>query len=135
MDTSSSGRLHQAGQDTMSFESAIRSGPEAYLAEDHQIPERLFRVIVRGRYAGASEEGKEKFLFGSCQIGPEGLGRFEMKRMFADLVQFFDGAFLDLGRFLPGKIARFELVSCVAEAGAQIHEAVAEGSDRSLLLG
>ena len=80
----------------MSFQSDIRSGPEAYLAEDHQMPERLFGVIVRGRYAGASQEGKEKFLFGSCEIGSEGLGGFEAKRAFADGVEFADKAFFDL---------------------------------------
>ncbi len=47
----------------MSFQSAIRSGPEAYLAKDHQMPERLFLVIVRGRYAGAPEESEEEFLW------------------------------------------------------------------------
>ena len=86
MDGLSSGRLHQTGKDTMSFQSGIGSGPEAYLAEDDQVSERLFCMIVRGRYSGASEEGKEKFLFGSCKIGPEGFGGFETKRLFADLV-------------------------------------------------
>jgi hypothetical protein len=33
--------------------------------------ERLFRVIVGGGYAGASEEGKEKFLFGAYEIASE----------------------------------------------------------------
>ena len=42
----------------------------------------LFRVIVGGRYAGAPEKGKEKFLIGSCKIGPESLGGFETKRLF-----------------------------------------------------
>ena len=58
----------------MGFQSAFRPSSEAYLAEDHQMPERLFRVIVRGGYAGAPEEGEEEFLLGSCEIGPEGLG-------------------------------------------------------------
>ena len=80
------------------------------------MPERLFRVIVGGRYAGAPEEGKEKFLLGSCEIGPESLGGFETKRLFADGVQFPDGAFFDLGRRLPGDIAGFELLSRVAES-------------------
>ncbi len=110
MDALSSGGLHQTGKDTMSFQSAIRSGAETYLAEDHQMPERLFCVVVRGRYAGAAEEGKEKFLFGSCEIGPEGLGGFEAKRLFADPVQFRDGAFFDLGRRLPGDMAGFKLL-------------------------
>ena len=68
VDTLSSGRLHETGEDTMSFEAAIRSGPEADLAKDHQMPERLFRVIVRGWYAGAAEESKEEFLCGSGKI-------------------------------------------------------------------
>ena len=32
------------------------------------------------------EEGKEKFLLGSCEIAPEGFGGFEAKRLFADVV-------------------------------------------------
>ncbi len=102
----------------MSFQSAIRSGPETYLAKDHQMPERLFRVVVRGRYAGAAEEGKEEFLLRSCEIGPEGLGGFETKRMFADLVQFLDGASFDLGCRLPGDMAGFQLSPHLAEARA-----------------
>jgi hypothetical protein len=81
MDALSSGGLYETGKDAVGFQSAFRSSSEAYLAEDYQMPERLFRVIVRGRYAGAPEEGKEKFLLGSCEIGPEGLGGFERKRL------------------------------------------------------
>ena len=102
----------------MSFQSAIRSGPEAYLAKDHQMPERLFRVIVHGRYAGAPEESEEEFLFGSCEIGPEGLGGFKTEWTFADLVQFLDGAFFDLGCRLPGDMAGFQLPPHLAESCA-----------------
>jgi hypothetical protein len=49
MDALSSGGLHQTGKDAVGFQSAFRSGSEAYLAEDHQRSERLFRVIVGGR--------------------------------------------------------------------------------------
>ena len=80
------------------------------------MPERLFRVIVGGRHTGASEEGKEKFLLRSREIGPEGLGGFEAKRLFADVAQFRDEAFFDLGRRLPGDIAGFELLPRVAES-------------------
>ncbi len=59
------GGLQQTGKDAVGFQSAFRSGSEAYLAEDHQMPERLFGVIVGGRYTGAPEEGKEKPLLGS----------------------------------------------------------------------
>ena len=118
MDALSSGGLHQTGKDAVGFQSAIRSGPEADLAEDHQMPEGLFRVIVGGRYAGASEEGKKKFLVGSCEIGAEGLSRFEAKRLFADLVQFRDGAFFDLCRRLPGEFAGFQPLPHLAESRA-----------------
>ena len=60
MDTLSSGGLHQAGEDTVGFQSAFRSRSEAYLAKDHHMPERLLRMIISGRYAGTPEEGKEK---------------------------------------------------------------------------
>jgi len=66
------------------------------------MPERLFRVIVRGWYAGAAEESKEEFLFGSGKIGPESLGGFEAKRLFADLVQFLDGVFSILAAAFRG---------------------------------
>ena len=101
MDALSPGGLHQARKDAVGFESTFRSGSEADLAEDHEIPKRLFREIVRGRYAGASEKGKEKFLLGSYEITPEGLGGFETKALFADLTQFLDEAFFDFGRCLP----------------------------------
>ena len=116
MDTLSSGGLHQAGKDAVGFESAFRPGSEADLAEDHQIPESLFRVIVGRRYAGVPEKGKEEFLLGSDEITSESLGRFETKRLFADVVQFCDGAFFDLGRLPPGDVAGFEFLSHVAEA-------------------
>jgi len=65
----SSGGLHQAGKDTMGFQSTIRSRSEAYFAEDHQMPERLFRKIVGGRYAGTPQESEEKFLLGTVEKG------------------------------------------------------------------
>ena len=116
MDSLSSGGLHEAGKDAVGFWSAFRSGYEANLSEDHQMSKGLFRVIVGGRYAGAPEKGKEKFLIGSCKIGPEGLGGFETKRLFADVIEFRDGAFFDLGRRLPRDIAGFKLLSRVAKS-------------------
>ena len=116
MDSLSSGGLHQTGKDAVGFQSVFRSISEAYLAEDHQMSKGLFRMIVGGRYAGASEEGKEKFLISSCKIDPESLGGFETERLFADVIEFRDGAFFDLGRRLPGEISGFELLSRVAES-------------------
>ena len=116
MDALFSGGLHQTGKDAVGFQSAIRSGSEAYFAEDHQMPERLFRMIVGGRYAGTPEEGKEEFLLGTCEIAPESLGVFETKPLFANIIEFPDEAFFDLGHRLPGEMAGFELLSRIAES-------------------
>jgi len=78
--------------------------------------ERLFRVIVGGRHTGAPEEGKEKLLFGACEIATESFSRFETKRLFADGAEFHDEVLFDLGRRLPGDMAGFELLACVAES-------------------
>ncbi len=80
------------------------------------MPERLFRVIVCGRYARASEEGKEKSLFRTRKIVPEGFGGFEAKRLFADAAQLPDKDFFDLGRRFPWDNAGFELLARVAES-------------------
>jgi hypothetical protein len=82
------------------------------------MPERLFCMIVGGRYAGASEEGKEKSLFRTTEIAAEGLGGFETKRLYAEGVEFSDEPFFDLGCRLPGDIARFEFLPRIAESGA-----------------
>jgi hypothetical protein len=111
----SSGGLHQAGKDAVVFQTTIRSGPEADLAEDHQMPERLFGMIVGGWYTRTPEESKEKFLFGTCKVSAEVLGGFEGKRLFADGVEFSDKAFFDLGRYLPGNMAGFQLLPHFAE--------------------
>ena len=115
-DTLSSGGLHQTRKDAVGFEPAFRSRSEADFAEDHQIPESLFRVIVRRRDAGVPEKGEEEFLLGSDEIAPESLGGSETKRSFADVVQFCNGAFFEFGRLFPGNIARFEFLSHVAES-------------------
>ena len=116
MDALSSGGLHQTGKDAVSFEPAFRSRSETDLAEDHQVPERLLGVVVSRRYAGVPEKGEEELLLWSDEIASESLGGFETKRLFADVVQFCDGAFFDLSRLLPGDVAGFEFLSHVAES-------------------
>jgi hypothetical protein len=59
----------------------------------------------------------------------------ETKRLFADGMEWPDKVFFDLGGCLPGDSAGFELLSCGAESGAEIHDAVAEGADSGILLG
>ena len=72
-------------------------------------------MVVGRRYAGMPGKGEEEFLLGSYEIASESLGRFETKGLFADVVQFFDGAFFDLRRLLPGEFAGFEFLSHVAQ--------------------
>ena len=114
MNALSSGCLHETGKDAMGFKAAFGSGSEADLAEDDQIPESLFRVIVGRRDSGAPKKGEEEFLLGSDQKAPESLCRFETKRLFADVVQFSNGASFDLAWLFPGD--RVEFLSHVAES-------------------
>lgn len=116
MDALSSGGLHKAGEDAVGFQSALGSSSEAYLAEDDQVPERLLCMIVGRGNAGTAEEGKEEFLFGSCEIAPEGLSGFKVERAFANGVEFFKEACLDLGHRFPRDGAGFELLAHFTES-------------------
>ena len=116
MNALSSCSLHEAGKDAVGFQSAPGSGSEAYLAEDDQMPERLFCMIVGGGNAGTAEEGKEEFLLGSCEIGPQGLSGFKVKRAFANGVEFFNEACFNLGRRFPRDSAGFELLADFTES-------------------
>ena len=113
----SSGGLYETGKDAVGFQSAFRSGSEADLAEDDEIPERLFCMIIRGWYAWAAEKGKEKFLFGSDEITPESLGGFETKRLVAEGVQFCDRAFFDFGCLLPVSQSRQQRLTRRSQKG------------------
>ena len=135
MDTLSSGRLDQRGKDAVGFESGFRSRSKRYLAKDHQMPEGLFCVVIGGRYTRASEEGEEESLFGTHEIAPKGLGRFEAKRVFAEAAQLRKEVFFDLGGPMPGDITGFKLPPRVAESGAEIDETVAEGADSGVFFG
>ena len=75
-------------------------------------------MIVGGWYAGMPEEGKEKPLFGTCEIGSKGLGGFEAKRLFANGVELLEGAFFDLRCLFPRDSVGFELLTDFAESGA-----------------
>ncbi len=119
----------------MGFQSAFGSGSEADLAEDHHIPENLFREVICGRYSGVPEEGKERCLVGSREESPEGFGGFETKRLFADLIEFPDGPFFDHGCLVPRGVAGFELPSRVAKSGSEINDAVTEEADRRVPVG
>jgi hypothetical protein len=66
MDALSSGGLHEAGKNAVGFQSALRSGSEANLAEDHQIPERLFRAGLRAALKAA-------YLAGEVRVPPQEL--------------------------------------------------------------
>ena len=113
MDALPSGCLYQAGQDAMGLESAFRSCPEANLSKDHHLPERLLRLIVRGRHTGVAKEGKEVFLFRSDQVCPQGLGRFEAKRRFTDFAWFPDEMLFHAGCRIPEDLTGFKLLPCL----------------------
>lgn len=80
------------------------------------MPERLFGVIVGGRYTGVPEESEEKSLLWTYEIGSESFGGFETERLFAEGMELRDKRFFDRSRLFPGNIAGFELVAGVAES-------------------
>ena len=90
-------------------------------------------MIVRRGYVGMSEKSEEEFLLGTRQIAPESLGRFETKHLFAEVVQFSNGVFFDLGGLCPGNLAGVEFFSHMAESGAEVDEAVAERTGTGVL--
>ena len=65
MDALPSCGLHKRREDAVGFYSVVRSCPEADLSEDHHLSHGLLCVIVRGRDAGDTQEGKEMYLFRS----------------------------------------------------------------------
>lgn len=99
------GCLHERWEDTVRSHAAVRSCPEAYFAENDHVPKRLLGVIVRGRYAGNAQEGKDMFLFRTDEKRPQGLGWLEGKGLPADALQFLDEPFFNMCGILPGDIA------------------------------
>jgi len=99
------------------------------------MPERLFGMIIGGRYTRMSEKSEERSLFGAYKISSEGFGGFEPKGQFADGMELSNKSFFDLGRPLAGDMAGFKLLPCVAELRAEVDEAVAEEVGGGVLVG
>lgn len=51
-------------------------------------------IIGRG-YAWDAQKGEEIFLLRADQVGSQGFGRLETKRLFADVLDFFEELFID----------------------------------------
>ena len=107
MDVLPSGGLDERGNDTVGLYSAVRSRPEAHLAEDHHVSERLFGMIIRRRHTGDAQEGEESLLLRADEVRPQSLGGFEPERPLADFIEFSNKAFFDIGCLLPGEAAGF----------------------------
>ncbi len=85
-----SGGLQERGDDAVRLHPADRSRPEAHLAEDDHVPERLFGMIIRRRHTGDAQEGKKMLLLGADKKHPQRISRLERKRQFADLPHVTD---------------------------------------------
>ena len=55
-------------------------------------------MIVRGRHSLLFQEGKDKILFRSFEVGTQGLGGFEVKGAFTDMIQLSDKVYSNAGR-------------------------------------
>jgi hypothetical protein len=64
--------------------------------------ERSFGMVVGGRYPLTPEEGKQKFLIGSSEIGVEGLGGFESQRLFKKDAESLTNSFSILAAAFQG---------------------------------
>ena len=59
------------------FKTAVGSGAKAYFAEDHEVPDRLFRKVICRRYTLMAQESKEIFLIVSRHKSSQCLSGFE----------------------------------------------------------
>lgn len=134
MDLLPSGGLDERGKDAVRLDAVVRSRAEAYLPEDHHMPERLFGVIVRGRNACYAQKGEEMFLFRADEKRPQGLGWLERKRLFANSAQLTGEPFFEVRGVLPGNLAGFQFLPRVAGPRAEVVNLVAEDCDAPILL-
>ena len=95
MNTLPFGRLHQAGDDAVGLEPQFGSRSEAHFAEDYQLSQRLLGMIIGSGYAWDAQKGKEVFLLRADEVGSQGFGRLEPKRLFAGVFEFSEELFLD----------------------------------------
>ena len=68
MDALPSGGMNQTGKDTMGLKPASGAGSETNLAEDNQIPQGLFGLIVGRWNPRDTEKGEEVFLLRTDEI-------------------------------------------------------------------
>jgi hypothetical protein len=117
----------------MSFNSRIRRRSEAYLPENNQITKRLLGVIICGRHAGNSQEGKKMLLLGTGQEATEIFSGLEGNRPLADAVQLFYELRFDGRRIVPGELTCFQFLTYVAGTGAEVRDLIAEDRDAAVL--
>jgi len=80
--------LHDAGEDRDILRSVGAARSEAYLAEDDELSQRAFRVVVGGR-SPAAHEGEDLLVFARSGEEPlaEGLGLGEVQRTCANQIE------------------------------------------------
>jgi len=112
--------LHQAGDDAMGLEPQFGSRSEAYFAEDYQLSQRLLGMIIGRGHPWDAKKGKEVFLFRADEIGSQGFGRLETKRLFANGLDLSEEAFFDLSGRVLGNVAGFKFLADVACPGEEV---------------
>jgi hypothetical protein len=69
MNTLASGRLHKRWDDAVVFQSGVRAGDEADLPEYHHLSQSLLGVVIGGRDARNTQEGREVCPFWPADSG------------------------------------------------------------------
>ena len=95
--------LNQCWEDAVGLDAIFRSGAETDLSHNHDLPQGLLGMIIRGWHSGDALEGEEMFLIQSDEKRSQGLGGLERKRVAPDLVQFLHEPFFTTRRLFPGK--------------------------------
>lgn len=84
-------------------------------------------MVISWGHSGDAQKGKEVFLFRANEVGSQGFGRLEAKRLFADVFEFCEELFFDaFGGWLQD-IAGFNFLADVAGSGAEVPDAASEG--------
>ena len=84
-------------------------------------------MIICGGHAWDAQKGEEIFLLRAAEVRSQGFGRFETKRLFADILEFFEELFFEPFGCWLGDVAGFEFLTDFACSGAQVLEVASEG--------
>ncbi len=98
----------------MGIHTVFRSGAKRCFAEDYQVPQRLFCMVVSWWNSGITKKSKQGRLSRSDQKLPQVFAALEFQRLFADAAKGFDELFFNATSFGPGNLPDFQFFGGLA---------------------